>query len=60
MGTVVMMADCRDNGGYPNIASVIRTDFSCWRSAGREKIPSGSGDDHIEAAQEKYRTMMEK
>jgi len=57
---IVMMADCGTTGGYPNIASVIRTDFSLLAQCRPGKDSVRFRATTIEAAQEKYRTMMEK
>ena len=57
---IVMMADCATTGGYPKIASVIRTDMPLLAQCRPGKDSFGFRETTIEAAQEKYRTMMKK
>ena len=57
---IVMMADCATTGGYPKIASVIRADLSLLAQCTPGKDSTRFRKTSIEAAQEKYRTMMEK
>jgi len=57
---IVLMADCGTTGGYPKIASVIRTDLSLLAQCSPGKDSVRFQTTTIEAAQQKYRTMMEK
>ena len=57
---IVMMADCATTGGYPKIASVIRADLPLLAQCTPGKDSVRFRETSIEAAQEKYRTMMEK
>ena len=57
---IVMMADCGTTGGYPKIASVIRTDLSLLAQCRPGKDSVRFQTTTVEAAQEKYRMMMEK
>ena len=57
---IVMMADCATTGGYPKIASVIRADLPLLAQCTPGKDSVRFRETSIEAAQEKYRTMMDK
>jgi len=57
---IVMMADCATTGGYPQIASVIRADLPLLAQCTPGKDSVRFCETSIEAAQEKYRTLMEK
>ncbi len=57
---IVMMADCATTGGYPKIASVIRADLPLLAQCTPGKDLVRFRETSIEAAEEKYRTMMEK
>jgi len=57
---IVMMADCATTGGYPKIASVIRADLSLLAQCTPGKDSVRFRETTVEAAQEKYRTMMGK
>ena len=57
---IVMMADCGTTGGYPKIASVIRTDLSRLAQCRPGKDSIRFQATTIEAAQEKYRMMIKK
>lgn len=57
---IVMMADCGTTGGYPKIASVIRADLPLVVQCTPGKDSVRFRETTIEAAQRKYRTMMEK
>lgn len=57
---IVMMADCATTGGYPKIASVIRADLPLLAQCTPGKDSVRFRETSIEAAQEKYRRMMEK
>jgi len=56
---IVMMADCVTTGGYPKIASVIRADLPLLAQCTPGKDSVRFRRTTVEAAQEKYRTMME-
>jgi len=57
---IVMMADCATTGGYPKVASVIHADLpllaQCTPGADSVRFRETT----VEAAQDKYRTVMEK
>jgi antagonist of KipI len=55
---IVMMADCATTGGYPKIATVIRADLPLLAQCTPGKDEVRFRETTIEAAQEKYRTMM--
>ena len=57
---IVMMADCATTGGYPKIASVIHADLPLLAQCTPGKDFVRFRETSIEAAQEKYRAMMEK
>jgi biotin-dependent carboxylase-like uncharacterized protein len=57
---IVMMADCGTTGGYPKIASVIRTDLSLLAQCRPGKDSVRFQTTTVEAAQQKYRMMMGK
>ncbi|HEY9152346.1 MAG TPA: biotin-dependent carboxyltransferase family protein [Anaerolineales bacterium] len=57
---IVMMADCATTGGYPKIASVIRADLPLLAQCTPGKDSVRFRETSVEAAQEKYRAMMEK
>ena len=57
---IVMMADCATTGGYPKIASVIRADLPLLAQCTPGKDSVRFRVTTVEAAQEKYRVMMEK
>ena len=57
---IVMMADCATTGGYPKIASVIRADLPLLAQCTPGKDSMHFHETTIEAAQGKYRAMMEK
>ena len=57
---IVMMADCATTGGYPKIASVINADMPLLAQCTPGKDSVRFRETTVEAAQEKYRTMMEK
>ncbi len=57
---IVMMADCATTGGYPKLASVIRADLPLLAQGAPGKDSVRFRETTVEAAQEKYRVMMEK
>jgi antagonist of KipI len=57
---IVMMADCATTGGYPKIASVIRADLPLLAQCTPGKDQVRFRETTVDAAQEKYRTMMNK
>jgi antagonist of KipI len=57
---IVMMADCATTGGYPKIASVIRADLPLVAQCTPGKDSVRFRETTVEAAQQKYRAMVEK
>ncbi|HUH98914.1 MAG TPA: biotin-dependent carboxyltransferase family protein [Anaerolineales bacterium] len=57
---IVMMADCATTGGYPKIASVIRSDLPVLAQCTPGKDSVRFSGITLQAAQTKYRVMMEK
>jgi len=57
---IVMMADCATAGGYPKIASVISADLPLLAQCTPGKDNIRFREITVEAAQEKYRVLMEK
>lgn len=55
---IVLMADCATAGGYPKIASVIRADLPLLAQCAPGKDSVRFRETTVEAAQEKYRTLM--
>ncbi len=57
---IVMMADCATAGGYPKIASVISADLPLLAQCTPGKDSVRFRETTVEAAQKKYRVLMEK
>ncbi|MBI1793592.1 MAG: biotin-dependent carboxyltransferase [Chloroflexi bacterium] len=57
---IVMMADCATAGGYPKIASVISADLPLLAQCAPGKDSVRFRATTVEAAQEKFRALMEK
>lgn len=57
---IVMMADCATAGGYPKIASIISADLPLLAQCTPGKDSVRFRETTVEAAQEKYRALMEK
>jgi antagonist of KipI len=57
---IVMMADCGTTGGYPKIATVISADLPLLSQCTPGKDSVRFKETTVEAAQEKYRMMIEK
>ncbi len=59
-GPIVMMADCATTGGYPKLASVISADLPLLAQCTPGKDEVRFRQTTVEAAQEKYRVLMNK
>jgi biotin-dependent carboxylase-like uncharacterized protein len=57
---IVMMADCATAGGYPKIASIISADLPLLAQCTPGKDRVRFRETTVEAAQEKYRALMQK